>query len=75
MLAQRWRPLRNRRHRTEITWRRNGTFAGKRLATDRPDLVAEFTRPKPAFDVLALKKAHPDVYTAHRARVLRVPTV
>lgn len=61
--------------RPKVTWRRNGTFASSRLVAERPDIARAVTVPRPAIDTALLKELHPDIYTAYRARVLRVPTV
>lgn len=58
---------------SSITCVRNGTFQSKRFAAERPDLVAEFTRPSPALDVNAIKAERPEIYQMYRARVLRTP--
>lgn len=56
------------------TWRRNGAFSDVVLLRDHPELHAALQVPvqTTATDVDRLKAEHPDVYTACRARVLRV---
>lgn len=53
------------------TYPNNGTFSPKRFTAALPELAAEFTVDRPTLDVTALKLAHPDLYRAHCARVLR----
>lgn len=55
-----------------VTYRRNGNFASSRFTAAEPELAAALTVPLPALDVAALKRDHPELYTTHRARVLRV---
>jgi len=59
---------------TEIaTWRQIDALSLKRLAVDRPDLVADYTRPAKVdlFDLEAFKTDHPDIYAQYRQRQLR----
>lgn len=58
--------------RPVFTWKRNGTFSDKRFKAAHPDLAEKYTHLVPATDVAALKADHPDIYRAHRARVLRI---
>ncbi|MET8609709.1 YqaJ viral recombinase family protein [Streptomyces misionensis] len=62
----------------EVVWtnRQNGTFAPKRLEKARPDIAAKYRKTVEVLDVEALKSG-PDkaVYSAFRARQLRVPSV
>lgn len=55
------------------SWRRNGTFAGKRFREAHPDIAADLQRQVHVLDIEALKETHPDLYRAHRARILRTP--
>ncbi len=55
-----------------FTWRRNGTFSGKRFTAGHPDLAAKYTHLVPATDIASLKADHPDIYRACRARVFRI---
>jgi putative phage-type endonuclease len=55
-----------------FTWKRNGVFAAKRFREAEPELAAQYTHMVPAIDTKALAAGHPDIYRAHRARVLRV---
>ncbi|MFG2404187.1 YqaJ viral recombinase family protein [Streptomyces brevispora] len=55
------------------SWKQNGNFAAKRFREAHPELAAELTRVVEELDVDRLKEEHPDLYTAFRARVLRVP--
>lgn len=59
--------------RKAVTWRRNGTFASKRFTAEHPELAARITHPIPALDVAALRGGRPDLHTAYRSRVLRLP--
>lgn len=53
--------------------RQNGAFNAKRFTEAYPDLAGKYTHLKPAIDTKALAADHPDIYRAHRARVLRIP--
>lgn len=55
-----------------VTWKANGTFSARSFAAAHPDLAVELTTTKDALDTARLKSEHPDIYAAHRARVLRV---
>lgn len=55
------------------SWKRNGNFASKRFADANPDVAAAHRRLIDVLDVEAIKTHEPDLYRAHRARVLRVP--
>jgi len=55
------------------TRKQNGVFAPKRFEAAHPDLAAKYTHLVPAIDTKALAADHPDIYRAHRARVLRIP--
>ncbi|MEW2068466.1 lambda-exonuclease family protein [Streptomyces sp. NPDC007346] len=55
------------------SWKQNGNFAAKKFREAHPELAAELTRVVEELDVDRLKEEHPDLYTAFRARVLRVP--
>jgi putative phage-type endonuclease len=55
-----------------FTWKRNGTFAGKRFAQAHPDLAEKYTHLVPAIDAKSLAADHPETYRAFRARVLRI---
>ena len=57
-----------------FTWKQNGQFAARRFAQAHPDLAAKYTHLVPAIDAKALAADHPDLYRAHRARVLRIAT-
>jgi putative phage-type endonuclease len=54
------------------TWKNTGQFSRRRFVEAHPDLAAEFTRPVTVdeLDIDALAAAHPDLYTAFRARRL-----
>lgn len=58
---------------TLYTRKQNGVFAPKRFEAAHPDLAAKYTHLVPAIDTKALAADHPDIYRAHRARVLRIP--
>ena len=48
-----------------------GQLVLSRLAADKPDLVAEYTRPSPTFDLEAFKADHPDTYAAYQGVSIR----
>lgn len=58
---------------TLFTRKQNGTFSAKRFEASHPDLAAKYTHLVPAIDTKALAADHPEIYRAHRARVLRIP--
>ncbi|MFC3848854.1 YqaJ viral recombinase family protein [Corynebacterium hansenii] len=51
-----------------------GQLVMSRLAADKPDLVAEYTRPAPVFDLEAFKTDHPDIYGAYQGVSIRPKT-
>lgn len=53
------------------TCKANGTFAAKRFQAEHPELAATYVKDVEVLDVDRLKAEHPDLYNAHRARVLR----
>jgi putative phage-type endonuclease len=57
-----------------VTLKANGTFNGTNFTKDNPDVAERFTRDVtvPKLDVKALAAADEDLYTAYRARILRV---
>jgi putative phage-type endonuclease len=55
------------------SWKRNGNFAYKRFRDAEPELATEYTRLIKAIDRERLAAEKPDIYRAHRARVLRIP--
>lgn len=57
-----------------FTWKQNGQFAARRFTEAHPDLAEKYSHLVPAIDTKALAADHPDLYRAHRARVLRIPT-
>lgn len=58
---------------TLVTRKQNGTFSAKRFEQAHPELAEKYTHLAKAIDVKALAADHPDIYRAHRARVLRFP--
>lgn len=48
-----------------------GQLNRKKLAAEHPDLVEEYTRPQPVFDLAAFKADHPDVYAAYQTVSVR----
>lgn len=48
-----------------------GQLVLDRLTADKPDLVAEYTRPRPVFDLEAFKTDHPDTYRAYQGVSIR----
>lgn len=54
-----------------LTAKKNGTFAAKRFADAHPEVAARYQATVEVLDVEALKEAEPDLYRAHRARVIR----
>ena len=54
------------------TNKQNSTFASSKFTKEHPDLAQKFTVNKPGIDTKALSKAHPDIYTAFRARAFKV---
>ncbi|MEU4850529.1 YqaJ viral recombinase family protein [Streptomyces gilvosporeus] len=59
---------------TAFTWKQNGTFAARRFAAAHPELAAEYVHRVDALDTKRLAADHPELYRAHRARRLLVPT-
>lgn len=53
------------------TRKANGTFAAKRFEQAHPDLAATYRKDIEVLDVERIKTEHPDLYSQHRARVLR----
>lgn len=51
-----------------------GQLVMSRLAADKPDLVAKYTRPAPTFDLAAFKADHPDTYSAYQSVSIRPKT-
>jgi putative phage-type endonuclease len=55
-----------------FTWKRSGQLTEKALGAAHPELLAEYIRLAPKFDLAAFKADHPDIYQAVRGRVLRI---
>ncbi|MFE1773732.1 YqaJ viral recombinase family protein [Streptomyces sp. NPDC059008] len=62
------------RDEVAFTWKQNGTFASKRFAAAHPELAARYAHLTPSLDTKRLAADRPDLYRAHRARRLLVPT-
>lgn len=58
-----------------LTCKQNGSFGAARFVAANPDLAQILTKSVNVLDVDALKNDHPDLYAAHRARVLRAVAV
>jgi putative phage-type endonuclease len=56
-----------------FTRKQNGAFSASRFREAHPDLAAKYEHLVPAIDAKALAADHPELYRAHRARVLRFP--
>jgi predicted phage-related endonuclease len=61
--------------RTIATWRQNGPLRTAELLAEHPDETAPFLRKVEVLDADAFAEAHPDLYTAYRARRLLIKTL
>jgi len=57
----------------KATYHQNGAFRSAKFAAEHPELVDEYLTPTPVLDVARLKAERPELWSAYRARVLRVP--